>query len=125
LNFFQVEYTLDGDTIAVGFGPDASKIDVEDPAAVQAQLARLVPGAEVVAVASHNWVDDPLSGETWPMHRTGFLSTHLAAMQAAHGLVFFAGSDIANGWCGFIDGAIESGMGAARDAAALLSRRGS
>jgi monoamine oxidase len=121
LNFFQVEYTLDGDTIAVGFGPDVAKIDVGDPAAVQAQLARLVPGVEVVAVGSHNWVDDPLSGETWPMHRTGFLSTYLAAMQAAHGLVLFAGSDIANGWSGFIDGAIESGMGAARDAASLLA----
>lgn len=121
LNFFQVEYTLDGDTIAVGFGPDASKVDVEDPAAVQAQLARLVPGVEVVAVASHNWVDDPLSGETWPMHRTGFLSTHLPAMQAAHGRVLFAGSDIANGWGGFIDGAIESGMEAALDAASLLA----
>ena len=121
LNFFQVEYTLDGDTIAVGFGPDVAKIDVGDPVAVQAQLARLVPGVEVVAVGSHNWVDDPLSGETWPMHRTGFLSTYLAAMQAAHGLVLFAGSDIANGWSGFIDGAIESGMGAARDAASLLA----
>ncbi|MBT2521078.1 NAD(P)/FAD-dependent oxidoreductase [Arthrobacter sp. ISL-28] len=121
LNFFQVEYTLDGDTIAVGFGPDASRIGVEDPAAVQAQLERLVPGAEVVAVASHNWVDDPLSGETWPMHRTGFLSTYLSAMQAAHGRVLFAGSDIANGWGGFIDGAIESGMEAALDAASLLA----
>ena len=113
LNFFQVEYTLDGDTLAVAFGPDVSKIDVEDPAAVQAQLERLVPGAEVVAVASHDWVGDPLSGETWPMHRTGFLSAHLPTMQAAHGRILFAGSDIANGWGGFIDGAIESGMEAA------------
>ncbi|MDR6557698.1 monoamine oxidase [Arthrobacter pascens] len=121
LNFFQVEYTLDGDTIAVGFGPDSSKIDVDDPAAVQAQLARLVPEAEVLAVASHNWVDDPLSGETWPMHRTGYLSTYLPAMQAAHGRVLFAGSDIANGWGGFIDGAIESGMEAANDAASMLA----
>ena len=120
LNFFQVEYTLDGDTIAVGFGPDVSKIDTEDPAAVQRQLRRLVPGAEVLAVASHNWVDDPLSGETWPMHRTGFLSTHLPAMQAAHGRILFAGSDIANGWGGFIDGAIESGMEAAGNAVSLL-----
>lgn len=121
LNFFQVEYALDGDTIAVGFGPDAAKIEVEDPVAVQAQLARLVPGAEVVAVASHNWVDDPLSGETWPMHRTGFLSTYLPAMQAPHGRILFAGSDIANGWGGFIDGAIESGMEAANGAASMLA----
>lgn len=41
-------------------------------------------------------------------------------MQAAHGRVLFAGSDIANGWGGFIDGAIESGMGAAHGAASML-----
>lgn len=74
-------------------------------------------------MASHNWVEDPLSGETWPMHRTGFLSDHLAAMQAAHGQVLFAGSGIANGWGGFIDGAIESGMEAANDAAVLLVKQ--
>ena len=55
------------------------------------------------------------------MHRTGFLSNYLDAMQAAHGLVLLSGSDIANGWSGFIDGAIESGMGAAREAASLLA----
>lgn len=123
LNFFQAEYGIDGDTIVVGFGPDASKIDVEDAAAVQHQLARLVPDVDVVAVASHNWVADPLSGETWPMHATGFLSRYLPALQEAHGGVLFAGSDIANGWGGFIDGAIESGMESARQAAAVLVGR--
>lgn len=123
LNFFQAEYTLDGDTIVVGFGPDASKLDAADRAAVQAQLARLVPGVEVLEVATHDWVADPLAGETWPMHRTGFLANHLAALQAGHGNVLFAGSDIANGWGGFIDGAIESGMEAALEAASIVSGR--
>ena len=117
LNFFQAEYMLDGDTIVVGFGPDATKIDASDAAAVQDQLTRLVPGVDVLDVATHDWVADPLAGETWPMHRTGFLGNHLAAMQSGHGNVFFAGSDIANGWGGFIDGAIESGMEAALAAA--------
>ncbi|KRE91105.1 flavin monoamine oxidase family protein [Arthrobacter sp. Soil764] len=123
LNFFQAEYVLDGDTIVVGFGPDASKIDAADAAAVQAQLARLVPDAEVRNVATHDWVADPLAGETWPMHRTGFLANHLAALQAGHGNVLFAGSDIANGWGGFIDGAIESGMEAASAAASNIAGR--
>lgn len=120
LNFFQAEYEVDGDTIIVGFGPDATKINVGDPSAVQYQLRRLVPDAEVADVASHDWVADPLSGETWPMHKTGFLSRHLAVMQEGHGRILFAGSDLANGWGGFIDGAIESGMEAALDAAAFL-----
>jgi len=55
------------------------------------------------------------------MHRTGFLSTRLSALQAAHGRIPFAGSDIANGWAGFIDGAIESGMETACAAASLLA----
>jgi monoamine oxidase len=40
--------------------------------------------------------------------------------RAERGLVF-AGSDLANGWAGFIDGAIESGLRAGA-AAADLSR---
>ena len=116
LNFFQSEYEIDGDTIIVGFGPDARLIDSQDTAAVQEQLRRLLPDADVVEVATHDWVGDKFAGETWPMHRTGFLSRHLEAMQAPHGRVLFAGSDMANGWGGFIDGAIESGMTAAREA---------
>jgi pseudooxynicotine dehydrogenase len=45
---------------------------------------------------------------------------HHAAMQSVEGRVVFAGSDIANGWAGFIDGAIESGLRAG-ERAALLS----
>ena len=33
-----------------------------------------------------------------------------------------AGSDLANGWAGFIDGAIESGLRAGRWAAAIAER---
>ena len=124
LNFFQSEYEVDGDTIIVGFGPDSRLIDSKDAAAVQAQLRRLHPDAEVVEVATHDWVGDEYAGETWPMHRTGFLSRHLEAMQASHGRVLFAGSDIANGWGGFIDGAIESGMSAAREAYTVVSAPG-
>jgi monoamine oxidase len=31
-------------------------------------------------------------------------------MQRPEGAVVFAGSDFANGWAGFMDGAIESGL---------------
>ena len=78
------------------------------------------PAAEVLDVATHDWAGDEYSGETWPMHKTGFLSRHLAGMQKPHGRVLFASSDIANGWGGFIDGAIESGIEAAQQAGILL-----
>jgi monoamine oxidase len=68
---------------------------------------------EVVAVASHDWVADPYARETWPMQRAGALTSSLAALQQREGPVFLAGSDYANGWAGFIDGAIESGLSVA------------
>jgi len=114
LNFLQSEYHVDGRTIVIGFGPDATALAVDDLAAVQAAVDRLAPGLLVVEATGHDWVSDPFAGETWPMHRTGYLSRGLPEMVRPHGRVRFAGADVAQGWGGFIDGAIESGLAAAR-----------
>ncbi|WP_314195933.1 NAD(P)/FAD-dependent oxidoreductase [uncultured Arthrobacter sp.] len=114
LNFVQAEYDQDGNTILVAFGPDTARLDPADIRQVQAAIDLLVPDLDVLDVASHDWTGDPLSGETWPMHRTGFLTESLGSFQQPHGPLLFAGSDYANGWGGFIDGAIESGLEAAR-----------
>jgi monoamine oxidase len=114
LNFFQSEYTANGLTYVIGFGPDAAAIDPSDADAVQEVLRRLVPDAEVTQSVGHNWVADEFSQETWPMHRPGYLTRSLPALQRPWGRVHLAGADIADGWGGFIDGAIESGLTAAR-----------
>jgi monoamine oxidase len=41
-------------------------------------------------------------------------------MQRPEGQVVLAGSDLANGWAGFMDGAIESGLRAAAAALRLF-----
>lgn len=114
LNFVQVEYDQEGNTILVAFGPDTGRLDATDVRQIQAAIDLLAPDLEVLAAASHDWTGDPLSGETWPMHRPGFLTESLGNFQQSHGRLLFAGSDFANGWGGFIDGAIESGLEAAR-----------
>ncbi|MCQ9344844.1 FAD-dependent oxidoreductase [Corynebacterium phoceense] len=48
------------------------------------------------------------------MHRVNYPTQSLPALQTPEGRIRLAGSDIANGWGGFIDGAIESGIDAAR-----------
>lgn len=121
LNFFHPEYHHDGKTFVIGFSPDAHAIDPNDSAAVQEVLRRLVPDAIVIESTGHDWADDESAGETSPMHRTGYLTNSLPVLQQPHGPIHFAGSDIADGWGGFIDGAVESGMRAAR--AVLTTRR--
>jgi pseudooxynicotine oxidase len=107
----------DGTQLMIGFGPDAETCDVTDLAAVQRQLDEILPGYEALAATAHDWLADEFSRGTWAIHRPGWYTHHHAEMQKPEGRVFFAGSDLANGWSGFMDGAIESGL---RTAAALL-----
>ena len=53
-------------------------------------------------------------------HRPGQLTRDLPGLQRPAGAVHFASSDNASLWGGFIDGAIESGLNAARRLVAEL-----
>lgn len=101
-------------SILLAFGPDANRINAFDKEAVTRELRRWLPDVEVLEVMHHNWSKDPFSGETWPMLKPGQLTTYLSALQESHKRVHFAGSDYAAFYAGSIDGAIESGMRAAR-----------
>jgi monoamine oxidase len=82
-------------------------------------LDEILPGYELVDVTAHDWMADPLAAGTWAIHRPGWYEHHHAAMRRREGRLLLAGSDLANGWAGFIDGAIESGLTVGAAAAAL------
>ena len=108
----------DGTQLQIGFGSGLVPCDAGDPAFVQRALAELLPGYEVVAATAHDWVADEFSRGTWAIHRPGWYTRHHAEMRRPEGRIAFAGSDLADGWSGFIDGAIESGLRAGAWAAA-------
>ncbi|MDR7304081.1 flavin monoamine oxidase family protein [Haloactinomyces albus] len=114
LTFSQVEYTVDGDTLLVAFGPQASRLRPDDKDGIAEALHLWRPDLDIVDVAGHDWVADPYSGETWPMLRPGQLTRYMRDLQRPDGRVHLAGSDYGTGWAGFIDGAIESGLHVAR-----------
>jgi monoamine oxidase len=109
----------DGTQLMIGFGGDADRCDPADLAAMQASLDETLPGYEVLDATAHDWLADEFSRGTWAIHRPGWYEHHHAAMRRPEGNVILAGSDLANGWAGFIDGAIESGLHAGAWAAAL------
>jgi hypothetical protein len=100
----------DGTQLLIGFGPDAENCEATDLAAVQRQLDDILPGYEALAATAHDWLADEYSRGTWAIHRPGWYTHHHAEMQRPEGAVILAGSDLANGWAGFMDGAIESGL---------------
>jgi monoamine oxidase len=121
ITYLSAEYTVDNDTLVVGFGPDASTLDPTDQGAVAEIIRRLVPDAEVVEVFGHDWTSDELSRGTWSMPRPQATTRSLRELQRPEGPVFLAGSDLASGWNGFIDGAVESGLTVARAVKHLLA----
>jgi monoamine oxidase len=118
--YLDTELLLDGgEQLMIGFGPDASCCDANDTAGVQSQMQQILPGYDVIEATAHDWFADPFSCGTWAIHRPGWYELYHADMQQREGQLILAGSDLANGWAGFIDGAIESGLRAGALAAAL------
>jgi pseudooxynicotine oxidase len=113
----------DGTQLMIGFGYDGEICDASDLAAVQRQLDEIVPGYEALAATAHDWLGDEFSRGTWAIHRPGWYTKYHAEMQRPEGSVLLAGSDLANGWAGFMDGAIESGLRAGAHALRLAAPR--
>jgi monoamine oxidase len=112
IGLFPHRTLADGSLVVVGFCVE-DDVDVADPEQVAAAVRHLEPRAEVVSYTYHDWGRDEFSGGGWAYYQPGQLS-RLGAIQQPHGRVAFAGGDIASGWGGCVDGAIESGLVAAR-----------
>ena len=123
LDWLSSEDTVIGDgVLMVGYGPDADALDVTSCAAVERAVRSFLPDAEVLAISGHDWRRDPYSLETWAVFRPGQISRGDAHLRTPEGRLSFAGAHTALRWTGFIDGAIESGLRAARETSALLAK---
>ncbi|HEY2435975.1 MAG TPA: FAD-dependent oxidoreductase, partial [Solirubrobacteraceae bacterium] len=109
----------DGTQLLIGFGPDAERYDSGSLAVLQRSLDDILPGYQALRATNHDWLADEFSRGTWAIHRPGWYEHYHAAMRRPEGRILLAGSDLADGWAGFIDGAIESGLRAGRTAVTL------
>jgi monoamine oxidase len=114
LALLQWEHASGDDVIAFGFGVDSRKHSPLDLEKVRGYVQRLMPDLDVVDFASHDWVADPYARQTWAMLRPNQIGG-VQALATMPGRVSFAGADYARGWCSFVDGAIESGLHAAKN----------
>ena len=109
-----------GEITMCTFGPPNS-IDTTSDADVQARVRDFFPDANVTAVVSYDWTLDPYSKGTWCWYRPNQFTKYFTALQQQEGRVWFASADSANGWRGFIDGAIERGSRTAHEVTDFLS----
>ncbi|MGW4077790.1 flavin monoamine oxidase family protein [Streptomyces asiaticus] len=105
--------------IMVGFaGPS---LDVSNRTKVLEAVRAYIPGAELLDYRVMEWGKAPYINGGWGLRKPNQLLTLFPAIEQPHGRILFAGADIARGWHGaFIEGAIESGLRAAEQAADLI-----
>jgi monoamine oxidase len=121
LQYSHTEEVFDDGQLLVAFGNDAAAVDATSTESVDPAVRRLLGDqVELTVTSGHDWLADEFSRGTWPVLRPNQTTRYVPAMQRPEGRVFFAGSETANGWNGFIDGAIESGLRVAREVTAKL-----
>jgi monoamine oxidase len=121
LSVVRTEFVGEEDAVLVSFGADATRLDANSIQDVQRALGVWRDDLEVLEVTSHDWNADPFAKETWLIHRPNAYTSGQSEFQRPEGTLHLAGSDFANLWAGFFDGAIESGSRVAREVAAALA----
>ncbi|KAM0723455.1 hypothetical protein Q7P37_000441 [Cladosporium fusiforme] len=111
-------------TTAIAFTwPDgfSASNDLDDADVIAPALNDFMkPKSPIKAYLVHDWANDPYSKGAWMSYRPGEMSKYSEALQKSHGRVVMASADWANGFAGFVDGAIERGAKAATDVKGLL-----
>jgi monoamine oxidase len=98
-------------------------VDLSDHESLARAVNAHLPAATVVATDGHDWVNDPLSKGTWlSVPPTWFSDGTFEALETPEGRLAFAGSDIASDGAGWIEGAIASGIAAARTVSGVTGR---
>ncbi|WP_406863604.1 NAD(P)/FAD-dependent oxidoreductase [Streptomyces sp. HUAS MG47] len=108
--------------LMIAFSVDP-ELDLGSFAAVEKAVQLLEPKAELVDYRVQDWGRDEFSQGGWGNRPPRHLTTVHRELQQPHGRLTFASGDIADGWAGCIDGAVESGLKAAHQSAALLNTR--
>lgn len=121
LQWLSTEFERDEGSVMVGFGISESECDPSDPASLARAVATYVPDAEVVDWWTEDWNGSPFSQGTWTAFRPGQIFRLGASSRTAEGRLAFATADIAVGFSGWIEGAIESGSTAAKQIDGVLA----
>jgi hypothetical protein len=109
----------DGDIMSC-YGPDATKLSWDSWEDVRDSIRGWIPNADIEDCFCHHWSSDEFSRETWRVPRPGQLTAFADELDQPEGLVVLAGADVARGWSGYMDGAVESGHRAARQVGDIL-----
>ncbi|MET9804801.1 FAD-dependent oxidoreductase [Streptomyces sp. NPDC006368] len=101
--------------VYVAFSTDPN-LNPTDKVQVAAAVRKLGAELDIISLQAHDWGRDPYARGGWAFRKPRQLTTLYPSVLEPSGQVVFASGDLANGWSGFLDGAVESGLRAAQQA---------
>ncbi|WP_175410355.1 NAD(P)/FAD-dependent oxidoreductase [Streptomyces sp. TRM64462] len=104
--------------VYVAFSTDPN-LDPTNRAQVTDAVRRLGAEIDILGLHAHDWGRDPYARGGWAFRKPRQLTSLYPDVLSTSGRVAFASGDLANGWSGFLDGAVESGLRAARQTLGL------
>lgn len=107
-------YISDDTSVVVVFTNPKQPFEDLSVATLQREFDRFGGGQKVKDFKFHDWNDDPHVAGTWGNFRPKQFSSYFAQALQPDGNIHFATADLAKGWRGFFDGAVESGLRTAR-----------
>ncbi|OJJ75989.1 hypothetical protein ASPBRDRAFT_169463 [Aspergillus brasiliensis CBS 101740] len=111
-------------TWCIGFGYNDQLTDKKDSRHILQRFKKDInPDVTIDAYATHDWMNDPYAKGAWACWGPNTASEYLEELQKPHGRVVFASADWADGWRGFVDGAIERGQAAVGEVLRVLQGR--
>lgn len=112
----------DTGNFCIGFGYGSHHIDPKASTEMITTFQdNIKPAAGITAYLTHDWASDSLAKGTWSCWGANSMTKWLKELQRPEGRVHFASADWADGWRGFIDGAIERGATVGREIEVLLA----
>ncbi len=111
-------------TWCIGFGYNGKLTDKKDSRHILEQFKKNIKSdADIEGYATHDWMNDPYAKGVWACWGPNSASKYLQELQHHHGRIVFASADWADGWRGFVDGAIEQGQTAVRETLKLVKEQ--
>lgn len=100
-------------TYCMGFGHNGRLTDPLQSEDFENALLKLKPDVTIDGYLTHAWATDPFAKGAWYCASPDATCKYLGELQKSHGRITMASADWADGWRGFVDGAIEQGARAA------------
>ncbi len=110
IRLLSIDHADENGSMLVGYSSVLNGFDISNTDIIQKAVREYISDVTVEETYTYDWNNDPNIKGTHSIYRPEKFSQYFEEVNQTDNSIFYAGADIAKGWRGFIDGAVESGL---------------